>query len=503
MPKNKRKKKDNSSSCSTDTESDSRPSNIPSSNEVEMTSLNSANLYQDSQSTLTLVEGGGPPISLSPIVSKAVIENVENDALPFEGFRSNSVLENLSSDEESVLTPAQRTGNGSNSLPPSSEFLCTVPSASKVYIVEPLAKEIPVSKFFSNDIALSKALANSPFGEAGIEKISKNMMRKLLIVTVKSDAHVNQSTLLNISKIGIWDVKCRLPMNQTSSIGVIGPFGEDTSDDELTEELIQMGHQGIRAERIFKGKDRIKTSMFKIHFPTSVMPSHLCLGYQQYKVSTYIGQPWQCYKCQRFGHSAANCRSGPRCVVCSGPHNVKDCTSSGTNACCNCGGAHTANYGGCPKFKQAKLVEKTRQLYKISYKDAMKKISSSVVKDRQPIVQEISVSQTQYRSVEPNTDRIYSYASAVSKKTVATQTIETPNSQTLQNVSISQLIKLLAKLLSTFNRSDEEANIQATITKLAEETFHVGARDVTKQSYASARSISPRIQCDTQKKLSS
>ncbi|KAF2343694.1 Zinc finger CCHC-type, partial [Trinorchestia longiramus] len=30
-------------------------------------------------------------------------------------------------------------------------------------------------------------------------------------------------------------------------------------------------------------------------------------------------KPWQCYKCQRFGHSAAFCRSAPRCVVCSAP----------------------------------------------------------------------------------------------------------------------------------------------------------------------------------------
>lgn len=28
----------------------------------------------------------------------------------------------------------------------------------------------------------------------------------------------------------------------------------------------------------------------------------------------------QCYRCQRFGHGASNCRLQPRCVKCAGPH---------------------------------------------------------------------------------------------------------------------------------------------------------------------------------------
>ncbi|KAF2360612.1 Zinc finger CCHC-type, partial [Trinorchestia longiramus] len=89
------------------------------------------------------------------------------------------------------------------------------------------------------------------------------------------------------------------------------------------------------------------------------VPPYVRRGYQQYRVNTYIGKPWYCYKCQRFGHSASFCRSAPRCVVCNGPHTSNECNTTTGQICCNCGGNHTANYGGCPKIKRAKEVEKT------------------------------------------------------------------------------------------------------------------------------------------------
>ncbi|KAF2359683.1 hypothetical protein FHG87_009563 [Trinorchestia longiramus] len=48
-------------------------------------------------------------------------------------------------------------------------------------------------------------------------------------------------------------------------------------------------------------------------------------------------------------------------------------TTTGRN-CCNCGGNHTANYGGCPKMKRAKEVEKTRQIQKLFNGGAVKQV---------------------------------------------------------------------------------------------------------------------------------
>ncbi|KAF2354476.1 hypothetical protein FHG87_014765 [Trinorchestia longiramus] len=115
------------------------------------------------------------------------------------------------------------------------------------------------------------------------------------------------SELLKITEIGPWKVKCWLPANQSTSVGVIGPFGKGTSNEDLTGALKEAGFNGAVAERIFKGKEKIKTSMFKVIFDSNSPPPSVRIGYQQYRVNTYVGKPCQCYKCNdldRVLHSA-------------------------------------------------------------------------------------------------------------------------------------------------------------------------------------------------------
>jgi hypothetical protein len=476
MPKFKRKKKESSSTCSTDTDSDSRCGALSKSQDP----LSKADAAPDSQCTPTLVGSGGPPITPSPVECKTGVNSALIETPEFEGFSHPALVDSY--DEDTVITPAQRSGrpdNGNSLLNrPNLEYQNSFSQNEKVFIIEPIENEIPVSKFFFNDIALSKSLANSPFGKDGIDKVSKNLTRKLLIISLRTDSVSSEDALLSVSKIGSWNVKCRLPINQTSSFGVIGPFGQDTTDEEVKEALTEGGYSVNSAQRIFKGKEKTKTSMFKIHFSTATMPPCVRIGYQQYKVNVFIGQPWQCFKCQRFGHSATHCRSNPRCVACSGPHNVKDCTSHGTASCCNCGGNHTASYGGCPKLKQAKMIEKTRQVYKLSYKDALAKVITS---DRQTNKTAENTKSSSYpltfTSAEQREETVN--VPVPSSKTVGTQTSDMPTSQTLQNVSVSQLIELLTKLLATIDSSEAKQNPLQTITKLTEETLLVKTGSTT------------------------
>ena len=46
-------------------------------------------------------------------------------------------------------------------------------------------------------------------------------------------------------------------------------------------------------------------------------------------------QPYQCYKCQEYGHSAAKCQNKQACPKCGGNHSYKDCQSEETK-CKNC-----------------------------------------------------------------------------------------------------------------------------------------------------------------------
>ena len=207
----------------------------------------------------------------------------------------------------------------------------------------------------------------SDIGKANIQNININYNRKLVIVKFKT-CESNEIFLLEFIKISViinWKVNCRLPRSQAITYGVIGPFGNEVTDAELTLELTETGYEDAVASRIIKPKGKIKTSMFKVALVTSQLPEFIYLPFRRFKVSLYIDRPWQYYRCQQFGHNAKDCHAKIKCVVYSGNHFVKDCQSHSPK-CSNCGNGHTANYGGCSYMKKAKLVEKVRATEELS-----------------------------------------------------------------------------------------------------------------------------------------
>ena len=287
-------------------------------------------------------------------------------------------------DSDSTLTCGQRPTFPALSAEVHEEIIPANPGNPLVVIIEPVPDERPITKFLANDLALSKALATSYFGTIGVKGVQKNVGKNLLIVTMDMQDSKCLAELLSTSQIGSWKVKCQLPLNHTVSAGVIGPFGDETLEEELTQELQLAGYDGATAVRIYKGKDKVKTAMFKVLFTSQHLPTYLYLGYQRFKVEPFVSKPWQCFKCQGFNHNASNCKGPSCCVGCGGPHNVKDCSSSRSLApkCCNCGGIHTANYGGCPRMKFELLVEKARSVKKMSYRDAVKHVKETSTMSR-------------------------------------------------------------------------------------------------------------------------
>ncbi|KAF2349184.1 Reverse transcriptase domain [Trinorchestia longiramus] len=278
------------------------------------------------------------------------------------------------------------------------------------------------------------------------------------------------SRFLSVLEIGAWKVKCCLPANQITSVGAIGPFGMDTSSEELTEALIDAGFGGVTVERIYKGKEKIVTAFFKVVFNTTTLPQFVRSGYQEYRVSTYIGKPWQYFCCQRFGHNAVNCRAAPRCVVCSGAHNSRKCPSPSTRSCCNCSGNHTANHGGCPKIRQARKVEKIRQIQKLSYRDAARQVlyagGTSLVQPHSDQTLNISM------VIQSGGKDQYSFQAQPTKLvSVGTQTGDEIITPTSPNVIVTQLVELLARTLSAVTRQDENLNLKDLIIEIAKDTF--------------------------------
>ncbi len=415
----------------------------------------------------------------------------------FEGFcgKNDLCLRGISTSsvtsEDEILTPAQRPGTqkyrgnftqfiGLNT----GETGSLVPDSSnlgRVVIVEPVADDRPVEKFFSNDIALSKALAESPFGRAGIAKFNKNLGRKLLVITLQDEPGIEISVLLNTTQLGSWTIKCRVPINHSKSVGVIGPMGEDVTNEELAEALALAGYTGATAERIQKGKEKTNTSMFKVTLHTSTLPTVIQLGYQRFQVNPYTAKPWQCFNCQRFGHSAISCRSAPRCVKCGGAHSIKDCTTQGPPCCCNCGGEHTASYGGCKFMKEAQMVEKVRAQQGTSYRDAHKAVQLSannhVANATSTNTTNRYLPQPTLPSVAPNEPRTWAqkvkfqHNHTVQTVSTGTQTQDDPAPFTLQGITVNKFIELMCKIISACNHSDN-LDIVKTVTDLTKETLN-------------------------------
>ena len=128
-----------------------------------------------------------------------------------------------------------------------------------------------------------------------------------------------------MTNLGKYNIKCYLPFSRYMKVGVIGPIGLETSEEEMTEYLQESGYHNARATRLLTGpgKDKKKTLTMKIYLEAEELPSHIELMSERFKVSQFFEKPWQCYKCQKFGHNANACSGETKCVFCSGNHRVR------------------------------------------------------------------------------------------------------------------------------------------------------------------------------------
>ena len=180
--------------------------------------------------------------------------------------------------------------------------------------------------FFRNDVKLYRTLKTSLLNEIGILNIPKKFTKKLIIIKIKPCNATIIERVLNIKVLGGFPVICRLPLNQSESIGVIGPIGLDTNLKEMKDDLCLDYPNIMNIDRITKSKGKIRspTLSVKIMFNSEKLPDYLTFGFQRFKVSTFVSSPWQCYRCQGFGHSSKECRYKVKCLVCSGEHEFKN-----------------------------------------------------------------------------------------------------------------------------------------------------------------------------------
>ncbi|KAF2357200.1 hypothetical protein FHG87_012041 [Trinorchestia longiramus] len=146
------------------------------------------------------------------------------------------------------------------------------------------------------------------------------------------------------------------------------------------------------------------------------------------------------------------------------------CVQWCTRSCCNCSGNHTANYGGCPKIRQAREVEKIRQIQKLSYWDAARQVlhagGTSLVQPHSD--QTLNISMV---TQSGGKDQYSSKAQFTKLVSFGTQTGDELISPTSPNVTVTQLVELLARTLTAVTRQDQDLNLKDLIIEIAKDTF--------------------------------
>ena len=334
---------------------------------------------------------------------------------------------------------------------------------NNIIIIEPICSEDKIRSFFNNDLLLAKSLNNSVVNKSGIKNVRKNMSRKILIIEILDNKKI--ADIIKMTKLGPFSVSCRLPVSKTKCQGVIGPISLDSNISDLEQAIRSQSIDIDKVERILKGKDKTPTMYIKVSFSTEELPQYIKIGYQRFNVKLYVGTPWQCYRCQGFGHNAEHCRFKPRCLVSSGPHEFRKCDKKREGAkvidvkCPNCKGNHTGNYGGCPFYQRAKAVEKVRAEKKISYRDAAKlfQVNSN---NNQVLSSNQNVTQSSTRS---NVSSVSMARNQPPSVDAGTQTETPPVTTTVESnttpISNEELFKGIAKVIfDIFTQSQGNVN---------------------------------------------
>ena len=124
------------------------------------------------------------------------------------------------------------------------------------------------------------------------------------------------------------------------------------------------------------------------------------IGWQLYRCEASQEPPhvMQCFKCQKFCHSARDCTNAIRCLRCSQDQSVKECAVAKKNAkCSQCGGALATVYRGCPAY-QHKLAEASKKINEHKFSAVANKLNSQAKTDLTPSTEKIAVLVTEVLS---------------------------------------------------------------------------------------------------------
>jgi len=119
-------------------------------------------------------------------------------------------------------------------------------------------------------------------------------------------------------------ISTHIPGNAAKLRGVIYDVPLAMSVEEIIQEV--KGGKVVKATRLQTQRKGVKTDSLSVVLEfEKVMPKRVRMGFLSYDVRAFIPAPLRCFKCQRMGHTAGQCKGKQRCTRCGGEHEYGKC----------------------------------------------------------------------------------------------------------------------------------------------------------------------------------
>ncbi|GFS72064.1 uncharacterized protein TNCV_4213461 [Trichonephila clavipes] len=129
-----------------------------------------------------------------------------------------------------------------------------------------------------------------------------------------------------------------------------------TETNEIISDLEDQGYTVDSVNQLISKRTKLELPFLLITMPRNEFNLTVFdlthLGFMQVKIKGYsVHGTTQCFNCNNFFHTAANCHMITRCLKCGKEHLTKDCDIKERQDCINCNAyGHTACYTKCPNF---------------------------------------------------------------------------------------------------------------------------------------------------------
>lgn len=308
-------------------------------------------------------------------------EDAADDRDFFDGTMMSTATAEKELTERELRDCGHYTRNRVTALPLNKTLLSA--GEDRVVIIKPEGDR--GRELINNPIKLNSMLDQSEFGNIEIKDIRVNKRKEMIIIELAESSRIEE--LLKIKHLNEYPIRVYTPENESYKSGVIWPVSRDADLEEIKRHLVidnkGNGDELHKIERLKKktGETWIETESIKVTFKCKNLPQGVKIARSFYKVRPFVNMPLQCYKCQRMGHMAINCKGNVRCLVCGENHDRKDCKSLQPK-CAGCGGRHKANDKECPLVKKAREIERMKSQGR-THLEAYRQVHGTVKKPEQ------------------------------------------------------------------------------------------------------------------------